>query len=135
MTRELTLLQVAKYNENRTPRDHDLIYAMAEALGTVRYVEQTGRSYMKGASCLDEDGVDHMFVTSGRAYIRPESVERLTSAGIAVKNGKTAEEWVVLFSNAGGSHSGTSKEETPPRPGCPQCGMELSAAGQCVGFC
>ena len=28
-----------------------------------------------------------------------------------------------------------SAEPPPPRSGCPTCGMELSPAGECIGFC
>lgn len=130
---ELSLQEAAKYNKRRTPADHDLIYAMAKALGTVRYVEQTGSSYMKGAACLDAGGVQRMFLAAGRAYIHhPESEPLLAAAGIRVTSGVTEEQRVVLFSNAGGSNEVTrTKQEDTVRPTCPTCWMELPATGVC----
>lgn len=130
---ELSLQEAAKYNKRRTAADHALIYAMATALGTVRYVERTGSSYMKGASCLDADGIEEMFLAAGRAYIHhPESEALLTAAGIKVTRGVTDDQRIVLFSNAGGSNDVTrSSRDDAPRPSCPTCWMELPATGVC----
>lgn len=129
---ELSLQEAAKYNKRRTAADHALIYAMAEALGTVRYVEQTGSSYMKGASCLDADGIEQMFLAAGRAYIRAEGEALLSAAGIRVTSGVNDEQRVVLFSNAGGSNDVTRKTRDDAERGtCPSCWMELPATGVC----
>ena len=129
---ELSLQEVAKYNKRRTAADHALIYAMASALGTVRYVEKTGSSYMKGASCLDANGIEQMFVAAGRAYIRLGSEGLVAAAGIRVARGVVDDQRVVLFSNAGGSNEVTrAVQGDVPRPSCPTCWMELPATGVC----
>ena len=129
---ELSLQEAAKYNKRRAAADHALIYAMAAALGTVRYVEQTGSSYMKGASCLDVDGIEQMFLAAGRAYIHPESEALLAAAGIKVTRGVTDDQRVVLFSNAGGSNKvSRGSRDDAARPSCPTCWMELPATGVC----
>lgn len=130
---ELSLHEAAKYNKRRTASDHALIYAMAAALGTVRYVEQAGSSYMKGAACLDADGTQQMFLAAGRAYIHhPEGEALLTAAGIRVTGGATYDQRVVLFSNAGGANDVTrSSRDDAPRATCPTCWMELPTTGVC----
>ena len=129
---ELSLQEVAKYNKRRTAADHALIYAMASALGTVRYIEKTGSSYMKGASCLDANGIEQMFVAAGRAYIRLGSEGLVAAAGIRVARGVVDDQRVVLFSNAGGSNEVTrTAQRDAPRPSCPTCWMELPATGVC----
>lgn len=131
---EISLQEAARYNKHRTAADHALIYAMAAALGTVHYEEATGSSYMKGAACLDADGIQRMFLAAGRAYIHhPESESLLTAAGIRVTRGVTDDQRVVLFSNAGGSHEATrsSSRDDAPRPSCPTCWMELPTTGAC----
>lgn len=130
---ELSLQEAAKYNKRRTAADHALIYAMATALGTVRYVEQSGSSYMRGASCLDADGIQRMFLAAGRAYIHhPESEALLTAGGIRVTHGATDDQRVVLFSNAGGSNEvSRSSRNDAARPTCPTCWTELPATGIC----
>lgn len=129
---DLSLQDVAKYNRRRTPADHALIYAMAEALGAIRYVEKTGSSYMKGVSCLDARGVEQMFVAAGRAYIRPESEPLLTAAGIDTSRGVVDNQRVVLFSNAGNSNEvARGNRVNSSRPFCSTCWMELPATGVC----
>ena len=133
MTTELTLQQAAKYNRNRTAADHELIYRMAAVLGTTRYVEQTGSSFMKGVACMDAEGVQRMFVAAGRAYVHHLDDEPLlVAAGIRVVQGVTEDQRVVLFSNAGGVASvGSRSQQAPARPSCPTCWMELPASGIC----
>src|SRR5688500_10140868 len=129
---ELSLQEVAQYNKRRTAADHALIYAMASALGTVLYIEKTGSSYMKGASCLDANGIEQMFVAAGRAYIRLGSEGLVAAAGIRVARGVVDDQRVVLFSNAGGSNEVTrTAQGDAPRPSCPTCWMELPATGVC----
>lgn len=134
VTAELTLQQVAKYNKNRTAADHELIYKMATVLGTTRFVEQTGSSFMKGVACMDIDGVQRMFVAAGRAYVHqhPENESLLATAGIRVVQGVTEDQRIVLFSNAGGVAEGIRRrEDEAPRASCPTCWVELPVTGVC----